>query len=321
MSLLDNAVAAIQVGIEDFRSNDDRRQLSAIRNIHAGILLMCKVKLQAESPAGSGDVLLRQSIVPEKENDGTVIFKGRGKKTVDQQQIQERLTNLNVKVDWSRLTKITEVRNNVEHYFFAGSRKQIREAVAESCVVIRQLIMDVLKLDPGDLIGSEYWDSLFEAKEVYDQELKACRGSLQTVKWQRAAAPIVRDLQCPTCESKLFGQVDSSNDDPSDVQFRCTSCGIRLEGEDGLERLIEERYAGELHLAALEDISTPLEECPECSRQSYVVEEGGCAICGFGMADDVECAMCGEPLSLEDYGAYGNMCSYHAYVMERERDR
>ncbi len=65
MSLLDNAVGAIQIAIEDFGSNDQRRVLGAIRNLHAGILLLCKVKLQRLSPADSDEVLLKQSIKPQ----------------------------------------------------------------------------------------------------------------------------------------------------------------------------------------------------------------------------------------------------------------
>ncbi|MGE0416367.1 MAG: hypothetical protein AB7O80_06145 [Acetobacteraceae bacterium] len=322
MSLLNNAVSAIQVGIEDFQSNDDRRQLSAIRNIHAGILLLCKVKLQIESPNGSDEVLLKQRILPHKQTDGSVIFKGDGKKTADQQQIQERLTNLGVKLDWNRLTNVTNIRNNVEHYFFSGSRQHIREAVAESCVVIRQLVMDVLEKDPANLIGADYWKQLFKVKEVYDHELRACRQSLAGVKWKPSTTAVFgSDFQCPECESKLFGQVDSRNDHPEEVQFRCTNCGARLEGDEGLERILEERYAGESFLAAKGDIEAPLEDCPECQRHSYVTEQSACAICGFEMPDDAECAVCGEPLSVEDYEEHGSLCSYHAYVMERERDR
>jgi hypothetical protein len=46
-------------------------------------------------------------------------------------------------LNWARLEQINDIRNNVEHYFFCGTRQQLKEAVAESCVVIRQLVMDV----------------------------------------------------------------------------------------------------------------------------------------------------------------------------------
>ena len=40
MSLLQNAIDSIQVGVEDYLMEDDRRYLSAVRNICAGILLL-----------------------------------------------------------------------------------------------------------------------------------------------------------------------------------------------------------------------------------------------------------------------------------------
>jgi transcription elongation factor Elf1 len=321
MSLLQNAVWAIQVGIEDFDSNDERRLLSAIRNLHAGILLLCKVKLQELSPKDSDEVLLKQKFDPRQRPDGSVEFIGSGKKTVDQQQIQERLSSLGVKLGWGRLKKISDIRNHVEHYYFSGTRQQIREAVAESCVVIRQLVMDVLGRSPSDLIGEDSWRRLFEVREVFDQELQACRESLASVKWLRAAEDAGNQLKCPACESMLLGQTDPANTDQTEIRFRCTSCGARPEVEDTLEFVLGDMYAGELFASAKEDCESPLEDCPECGRTSYVIEDGACAICDFEMPDDAECAVCGESLSLEDYGAHGSLCSYHAWVADRERDR
>ena len=50
MSMLDNAIQSIQIGMEDFHEEDERRVLSAIRNLYAGILLLFKYKLQQLSP-------------------------------------------------------------------------------------------------------------------------------------------------------------------------------------------------------------------------------------------------------------------------------
>jgi len=45
MDLLENAVQAIQVGVEDYGVASSPRLLSAARNIHAGILLLFKEAL------------------------------------------------------------------------------------------------------------------------------------------------------------------------------------------------------------------------------------------------------------------------------------
>ena len=38
MSLFANAIESIQIGVEDLLRNDERRVLSAVRNVHAGEL-------------------------------------------------------------------------------------------------------------------------------------------------------------------------------------------------------------------------------------------------------------------------------------------
>lgn len=64
MTMLDNAVSSIRLGIEDFKTipADDARALSAIRNLSAGLLLMFKVKLQELSPANSNEAFLKQHV-------------------------------------------------------------------------------------------------------------------------------------------------------------------------------------------------------------------------------------------------------------------
>lgn len=49
MSMLDNAVNSIRLGLEDLKAaeHDEARALSSIRNLTAGLLLLFKVKLQA----------------------------------------------------------------------------------------------------------------------------------------------------------------------------------------------------------------------------------------------------------------------------------
>jgi hypothetical protein len=45
-TILENAVQSIQIGVEDYESDDPRRMLSAIRNVTAGILLLFKEKIK-----------------------------------------------------------------------------------------------------------------------------------------------------------------------------------------------------------------------------------------------------------------------------------
>jgi hypothetical protein len=38
--LLENAIISIQIGIDDYFSNDSRRIISCVRNLYSGILLL-----------------------------------------------------------------------------------------------------------------------------------------------------------------------------------------------------------------------------------------------------------------------------------------
>ena len=62
MSLFDNAIRSIQIGLQDYAYDD--RLVSSVRNIHAGILLLFKYKLIILSGEGSNAALVKQKIVP-----------------------------------------------------------------------------------------------------------------------------------------------------------------------------------------------------------------------------------------------------------------
>jgi len=80
--LLKNAADSIQIGVEDFGAIDDKRHVSAVRNIYAGILLLYKHQLLKMSPPGSNSVLVKRNIVPDLTKSGVVTFVGDGKRTV-----------------------------------------------------------------------------------------------------------------------------------------------------------------------------------------------------------------------------------------------
>ncbi len=79
MSLIKNAVESIQVGVEDFSSDDERRSVSAMRNIAAGLLLLFKYKLCLLSPASDPELLIKKDLIPTVDGDGRCIFVSRGK--------------------------------------------------------------------------------------------------------------------------------------------------------------------------------------------------------------------------------------------------
>ena len=108
MSILQNAIDSIAIGLEDYESTDDRRIVSSTRNIFAGILLLFKHKLCELSPQGTDEALIKQRVLPTIDSTGAVNWIGKGAKTVDVFNIEERFKSLNIVVDWTRLKKINK---------------------------------------------------------------------------------------------------------------------------------------------------------------------------------------------------------------------
>ncbi|MCF8976365.1 hypothetical protein, partial [Pseudomonas edaphica] len=179
MSMMQNAVTSIQLGVEDFHSDDPRRVLSAIRNLYAGLLLLFKCKLQQLSPPGSDEVLLKTDISPVIDAETQAVI-WKGKKTVDYMEIQNRLTSLGIAgVEWKLLENLQKIRNSTEHYYSLVSHSQMQEAIANSLQLIIQFCQPHLGEDPAKLLGRSCWQSLVEVEQVYARQYEACLKSLE----------------------------------------------------------------------------------------------------------------------------------------------
>ena len=62
------AVLSIELGVEDYQTGEDRRVLSAMRNLYAGVLLLCKQVLWNVSPADTQGSLIYKDLVPRRIN-------------------------------------------------------------------------------------------------------------------------------------------------------------------------------------------------------------------------------------------------------------
>jgi hypothetical protein len=151
MSILKNAIDSIAIGLEDYQSTDERRIVSSTRNIFAGILLLFKHKLCELSPVDSDESLIKQRVLPEIDATGAVRWIGKGKKTVDVQNIKERFESLDIAVDWNRLERINKYRNDIEHYFSTQNPQSVQRLISDSFLIIRDFISDHLNEDPRSL--------------------------------------------------------------------------------------------------------------------------------------------------------------------------
>ncbi|MET3528148.1 hypothetical protein [Phenylobacterium koreense] len=315
-TILSNAVQSIQIGMEDSKSPDPRRVLSAIRNVQAGILLLCKEKLRLLSPLGSDEVLVRERIAPHLNAAGELTFRGTGPKTVDQHQIKERFKTLGVKVNWGPLDKLTGYRNNLEHYAFSGARSELTEALGQAAVIIQELVEDVLALDPASLLGADCWEALLESEALYELALTKCRYTIAAIRWiSPAMGQAVEDIECSVCGSQLIEQADVTNTDQRRATFRCIVCHMECSAEEIVPFALSKHLFADAYLAMTDGGEWPLGDCPSCGVAGAIpLGEGEriCALCGDGFPE-ASCAVCHAALSVDEISENGSLCAYHLH--------
>lgn len=315
MSIIQNAIDSIQIGIEDYESDDDRRSVSAVRNISAGVLLLYKEKLCQLSPEDDKELLIKQNIQPAQNEDGEIIFEGKGNKTVDVQSIKERFKSLKVTVDWTRFDEINKLRNDLEHYYTAMSPDAVREIVAKSFLLIRDFLSENLCKDPQETLGSQAWSVLLEVSDVYSAEEKVCRESIDAIDWRYDSVKIsLNHLRCDQCHSSLI-QAPYPDDDYPSINLNCKSCNHDFSFDEMVEQCIDDSLAGEAFSASKDGDQSPYDSCFECDKNTFILSEGCCIACGYEM-EYTSCERCGEGLGLEDQYNEGK-CGYCQHQWEK----
>lgn len=313
--ILRNAVAAIQVGVEDYQSQDERRLLSAIRNIYAGILLLAKAHLARLSPPGTNEALIKSKIRLAKQADGSLKVVGLGKKTVTAEQIKERFKDLGISFDWSPLASLQEIRNNVEHYYFRGSRQHVLEAMHDAHSLVHGLVTGVLREDPLQLLEARCWDVLLTQSNIFESEARVCRESMRDVEWSTARAGEAAEyLRCPTCSTRLVRQAGGPARDQMQLVLQCAACGETFDYKESLVATLNWMFYAETHFGVLDGQGAPLEICPDCHESTYIIEDKQCAFCAYSMPEDAACAICHQLLSVAEYGANPILCEYHVLI-------
>jgi hypothetical protein len=318
-SLLENAVQSIQLGLEDYGSADKRRVISAARNLYAGVLLLCKEVLRQLSPPGTNDILIRTNKKAIKEPDGSVRILGDGKKTIDCADIEETFKQLQLNADLSKLRRLAEIRNDIEHMHAAVGPALIQEAIADAMPFVRAVIVNELHEEPAPLLGSKAWEALLNEARVFKEEQESCRASFDGINWKsEALAKAASELRCPHCTSTIVRNDNANATSFDKLHLVCSKCGEHAQSDTVFEEALSRAFEWDAHEAAKEGLEPPLENCPECDRDTFVVSEARCANCEFSL-EDHECAICSEPLSLDDYRyGDGGLCSYHAHVLSKD---
>lgn len=317
MNLLINAVESLQAGVEDYREATRPRLLSSIRNIHAGVLLLYKEALVRRSPTGSNEVLVKAKARPVARPDGSVAFEGVGKKTADVQTIRERFGSLGIQTDWDRFSKISRIRNDVEHYYPQVSQDVLKEVIASAFWIIRAFIVSELEADPAEVLGTDTWQTMLDVAEVFEGERKACDEALASIDWESEALSAgIGGVRCEACGSSLLRPKDSAaSSGLDDLVLKCVVCGGEKDIEEFVPEAVAEALELEMYLVYDDGAEAPYVECPECGLDAYVVDEGRCARCGAEA--DQDCARCGGGIPPAEL-SFAPLCAYCSHVMSKD---
>jgi len=276
MSILNNAIDSIAIGLEDFELYDETRALSSVRNVFSGILLLFKHKLCEMSPSGSGEVLIKQNILPVLNKDGSLSWVGKGNKTVDVHSIKERFESLGVTVDWVRFNKINSYRNNIEHYYSTETHKDVDELISDSFIIIKDFISEELNSDPKSLLGEKSWGILNHSYEVYTKEQHECTSSIEALSYfGESILDAIKNYYCEECESDLIEATQESG--PAvDSDFKCRSCEFIY----SYEGIVDQAVVSHFYEKAIKSGITQIVNCSLCFDGIYIYKDAVCSTCG-----------------------------------------
>lgn len=314
MSILQNAIDSIAVGLEDYESPDQRRIISCTRNVFAGILLLFKHKLVLLSSPESDEALIKQRVLPVIEDGRELSWKGKGSKTVDVQGIKERFESLSIEVDWRRLNKINGFRNDIEHYFSNLNHEAIRSLISDSFLIIDNFVRRYLDEDPKELLGTKAWNVLLSANEIYEREKTECDAALRGLKYfDDEILVALEGYSCQECGSRLINP--STKNGPADrTDYVCKYCGNHLTYNQIVESALNEWLGAEIYMSHADGGDSPLVDCPSCGGP-YLYIQGVCAACGISAKRT--CSRCGERILPSELSS-SPLCGYCEHLMSKD---
>jgi hypothetical protein len=315
-TLFDNAIQSIQLGVEDYRSNDPRRALSAVRNYYAGLLLLATEVLIRAAPQAAADDILGARYKPVPDGAEGVKYVKVGHQTIDFSTLAERFKDFGLKINRAPLDELNRIRTDIEHYCTNEPRQRVREAIAKAFPVAVDLFA-LAEEAPREVLA-DAWQTMLDVRDVYERELQECEKSFAALKSEVNVLEQI-SFNCPECRSDLVGQIKATNTDPWSIRAVCRSCGAEPNGDKLVEHSLDAHFQVEIYRAFKDGDIPPLDQCPECGRHTYVVgeEHHGCALCEFVL--DPSCANCGSTLIASDaHPEDPRLCSYCYHMLTKD---
>lgn len=314
--LLHNAVVSIQLGIEDYKSADPRRTISAVRNFYAGVLLLGKQCLLDQAPDADPMEVLATSYLPEPNEAGGVTIVPKGYRTIDLGELRERFKQFDLEWPKGDIRGLQRLRNEFEHFHSTTQDTTIRQVIA-SCFPLVEGFCEILDRSPAQLLGAA-WETMLEEERFFKAQKAACYATLAPLPWHDELSADVK-LSCPHCGSALLYQSDASNDDPSSIEGKCRACDGDVAAEHFVQIVVEAIHGGDDFLAAKDGGEPIINDCPDCGQPAYV-QSGDIDVCYFcGERAASECARCGSPMSVNDVSVHSpRFCTYCYHMMSKD---
>lgn len=180
-----------------------------------------------------------QDLVLERQADSTLLMKPKKvhRNTVDRRLIEERFKSLGLDLDWDRLIKLANIRNDAEHLFLKVTPTVAREVLASAMPLIERLLVEQLEEEPLAVFEDTVWQKLLENRESFEAQPARCRDTFRTVDWSgeifTRALPFLR---CLHCASPLVRCVETENMAFDTLRVECAECG-----EESRERRCSKR--------------------------------------------------------------------------------
>lgn len=308
MSILQNAIDSIILGVEDYQMADDKRIISSTRNLLAGILLLFKHKLSELSPDGSDEALIKKKTKFQLK-DGSLTVIGDGTKTVDFDEIINRFNDLGISgIEWKRLRQIQQYRNNIEHYYTSEPKESAKTMLSDCFIVIRDFIENTLQEDTRTLLGEETWQFLIGNSEVHEAERQQCLDSLQFLiePFPQSVKDSIKNYRCDNCQSDLIFMND-------DDEITCKVCSeLSFDRDDFIEVSLTKSYSYWHY-----DDEPSLVQCPYCFKETYLVFEDKCMVCDEVMPS--VCDRCGLDIPIGERGDT-SLCGYCHHILDKDDD-
>lgn len=314
-AIFENAIASIQLGVEDFQDGSDARMLSAARNYYAGLVLLAKECLIRAAPDADPMEVIGVKYEPVPNGNGGVDIEVVGYSTIDLGQIKARFNRFKLQWPGANFDKLQKLRNNLEHYHLQEPIGVLKEAIAASFPMIVDF-MSALGEDPQEILGSA-WVTILDETSSFTKVQESCLNSLHAINWPGPTIKLDR-ISCSNCASSLVGQKNRDNTSIDSVEAKCYRCGQEFDPEQLAEMVVLAAFEIDDYISAKEGLAAVIGTCPNCRADSYV-EQGQISVCYYCRESIAEiCYRCGNAVDLNEYNPETpTLCSYCSHQWER----